>query len=65
MARNRSRVEAIAKRIAELEQLRRDAEIFPSEIYLVGVRRGADGGHVESEPVLYWRRDKKSPDKLR
>jgi hypothetical protein len=62
MASNSSRVDALAKRIAELEQRRRDAAILPSEIYLVGVRRGVDGRHVKSEPVLYWRRDKKPPN---
>jgi hypothetical protein len=64
MATNNSRVEALAKRIAELERRRRDAALLPDVIFLVPLRREGDGSFVEGEAVLHWHRDKKTPTEL-
>jgi hypothetical protein len=63
--KTRARIEALANRIAELEQRRRNAALLPDEIWLVPLRREGDDTPVEGEAVLHWRRDKNPPDKLR
>lgn len=60
MATNKARLDALTRRVEELEQRRRDAEIFPDEIWIVGARRNADGELVEASRYLHWKRDPNS-----
>lgn len=55
MKKPNSRTAALAVRIAAIEKQSKDADQFPTVIWIVGVQRGPDGELVETSRSIHWR----------